>query len=92
MVGNKADKESKSLNVRLCEEVEGNTLSPTINDTGRKGCKTSKVSSLEQRRTPSIVYNTEERLSSEGLQNLNNGMRNLQSKRSDLDSSCEEIK
>ena len=33
---------------RFCEQVEGNALSPTIDDTDRKESKSSKVSSCEQ--------------------------------------------
>ena len=41
----------------FCGQVEGNTLSPTLDDTGRKRSKSSKVSSWEQTEsnTPSYI-------------------------------------
>ena len=59
------------------EQEKGNTLSLTIKGNGRKECKTSEVSALEQVQTSSIVSNTEGRVSSDGL-NSNDGIRNLQ--------------
>ena len=79
--------------VSFCEQVESNTLSPTstVNVNGRKICKTSEVNSLELVRTLSKVSNTEGRISSDGLLSYD-GIGNLQSKGSDLDSSGDEIK
>ena len=77
--------------VSFCKQFESNSLSPTIDDTCRKICKRSEVSSLEQVRTSSIVYNTEGLISSEDLHHLYGGIRNLKSKGSDLDSSYGEI-
>ena len=82
----------KSSNVSSCEQTTMNDLLSTIDGTDRKGCKTAETSSLEQVRTSYIVNNTEGRISSEGLNNLYDGIRNLQSNVSDLDSSCDEVK
>ena len=71
--------------VSFCEQVEGNTLSPKIDGIVRKVCKTSEVSYLELVQASSTVYNTEGRISSEGLNTLYDGIRYLQSKGSDLD-------
>ena len=60
--------------------------------TGGKGCKTSEVSSLEQVQTSSTIYNTERRISSEDFNNLYDRIRNLQSKGSDIGSSCGKVK
>ena len=78
--------------VSFCEKIEGNTFSATINGNGRKGCKASEVNSFDQVRTSSIIYNTKGCISSEGLNNLYDKIRNLQSKGSYLDSSSDEIK
>ena len=80
--------------VSFCEQVECSIFSPTNNGNVRKDmCKTSDVNFLEQvRTTSSITYNTKGRISSEGLNNLFDGVRNLQSKGSDLDSSSDETK
>ena len=60
--------------VSFREQVKDNTLSPTMNFTGKNGCKTSEASSLEQVRTSYKVYNTEGRIRSEGLNNLYHGI------------------
>ena len=90
------------INIDPVEDKNNNSLYEIYNTSegvifykqveGRKGCKTSKVSSLEQVQTPSIVYNVEGRISSEGLSNLYDEIRSLQSKGRDIDSSCDEIK
>ena len=67
-------------------------MSPTTDGTGRKGCKTSEVISLEQVYTSSIVYNTKWYIRSEGFNDYYDGIRNLRSKGSDLDSSYDETK
>ena len=80
-------------NVSVYEEVEGNTFSPALNRNGLQACKTSKkVNSHEQVQTPSVIYNTKGRISSKGLYIFYDGIRNLQSKGSDLHSSSDEIK
>ena len=66
-------------------------MSPTTNGNGRKVCKASEVSALEQVRTPYIVSNTEGCISSNDLDSYDRII-NLQSKGSDLDNSGDEIK
>ena len=78
--------------VSFREKIDSNNLSPTTDGTGRKGCKASEVSSLEQVRTSSIVYNTEWYIRSEGFNGYYDGIRNIHSKGSDLDSSHDETK
>ena len=82
----------ESTNEVSCrEKIESNNQAPTINGNGRKGCKTSKVSALEQVRTSPIVSNNEGCTSSDGL-NSYDGMMNFQTKGSDLDGSGDKIK
>ena len=66
-------------------------MSYTIDD-DTEGNNSSEVSACKQLQTSSLVYNTKGRISLEGLDNLYDGIRTLQSKGSDLDSSCDEIK
>ena len=48
--------------VSFCEQVESNTMSPTIGNTDKKGNKSSEVSPREEVQMSSIVYNTEGRI------------------------------
>ena len=79
------DEKYMSSEVSSCEEVESDAPSSAIDDT-EGGSESLGVSSREQVQTPSMVYSTEGRISSEGLNNLYDGIRNLKSKGSDLDS------
>ena len=71
-------------------------LKNTIND-DTKGSKSSKVSSCEQTISNALSSTTnvtteKGRINSEDLNRLYDGINNLQSKGSDLDSSCKDIK
>ncbi|CAM9220656.1 unnamed protein product, partial [Ascophyllum nodosum] len=73
--------------VNYCEQTESNAVSYTINDDNTQGSNTLEVSPREEVQTSPIIYNTEERISSEDLHNLFDGIRYLKSKGANLDSS-----
>ena len=84
--------------VSCCEKIESTNMASTVRNVDKES-KSLNVSFCEQTRSNNTLsctlltmYNTEGRITLEGLDNLYDGIRSLLSKLSDLDSSYDEIK